>query len=174
MANLYEINSKLMTIFEDGFDIETGEILEGYDLEKALNDCELELIEKVDNIASFIKSLKAEAEAIKTEKQKLDQRMKIKNNKADRLMNYLDNYFKQTSDVTKFKKIETPRNVISYRKSESIVIDDLNKIPTEFIRDRVIKENDVDKTKIKNFLKTDSENVIEGVHLQENRNLSIK
>lgn len=180
--NLYDIDEKLYYLIEEGFDTETGEILEDFDLNKAINEATMELDKKIDNIAVYIKNLESEVEAIKEEKKKLSSRQKTKENRINSLKRYLDgyfrysqsNYFEDTTGKVKFHKFESPRCVISYRKSDSVNITDINKVPELYIKDRVLTENDVRKSDIKDFLKKYKNQTIDGVELLHNKNISIK
>lgn len=182
MGNLYDIDEKLYYLIEEGFDTETGEILEDFDLNKAINEATMELDKKIDNIGAYIKNLESEVEAIKEEKKKLSSRQKTKENRINSLKRYLDgyfrysqsNYFEDTTGKVKFHKFESPRCVISYRKSDSINITDINKVPELYIKERVLTENDVRKSDIKDFLKKYKDETIDGVELLHNKNISIK
>jgi hypothetical protein len=57
---LYEINQQLMDAVEYSVDPETGELLDGKELEDKINEIKLSLDDKISNIACFIKSLEAE------------------------------------------------------------------------------------------------------------------
>ena len=65
---IYEIDQAIM----ECVDLETGEII---DTDK-LNELELERESKIEGVACWIKDLKAEAEALKNEKQALAERQK--------------------------------------------------------------------------------------------------
>lgn len=71
MANLYEVDYRLETLLEEGFDIETGEILEGVELDKAFDDIAIELDDKIANTIGFIKNLESDAKALKEESDNL-------------------------------------------------------------------------------------------------------
>ena len=71
-----------------------------------------EFNEKADNIACFIKSLKADADGIKAEATALKEREASKRAKADRLRAYL----LEQMQAIGTRKIESPRNVISLAK----------------------------------------------------------
>lgn len=117
---LYDIEDAIL----ECVDQETGDIV---DIEK-LEALEMERDTKISNIACWIKDLKAEAEAIKAEKQNLDKRLKADTNKAEQLKAYLDGYL----NGAKFKDA---RCAISYRKSISTEIAedlDLNTLPDGF------------------------------------------
>lgn len=69
MANLYEIDSRLATLFNEGWDEETGEIYENQEeLDKAIDAVSLDLDTKIENIGCFIKNLESDVEALKKEK----------------------------------------------------------------------------------------------------------
>ena len=70
---IYEIDNEIMNCV----DMETGEVI---DTDK-LNDLQMERDAKIENVALWIKELKAEAEAIKNEKQALADRQRVAENK---------------------------------------------------------------------------------------------
>jgi len=69
--------------------------------------------EKAVNISLYIKSLEAEAEAIKHEKQKLEARQKAKERRAQSLREYLIESMKKV----KRKKIDQPRVSVSLKQN---------------------------------------------------------
>lgn len=118
---LYEITDKYKELFNefDNSDIEDEGVLQAYF--DTLEAIEGEFEEKAENIAIFIKSLTAEAEAIKNEKQKLETRMKAKENKAKWLKSYLLNAMNAIGS----KKIESARVKITTRlNAESVKCSD--------------------------------------------------
>lgn len=154
--NLFDIDAAIL----DCIDTETGDIV---DIEK-LEALELERDTKISNIGCWIKNLKAEAEAIKIEKQNMEKRQKAAENKAEQLKNYLNNYLAGAS----FKDAKV---VISYRKSISTEIADdldLNTLPDEYKKITVT----ADKTAIKEALQNGA--VIDGCALVEKSNIQIK
>ena len=179
MANLYDIARELIDTIEYETDLETGEVLEGYDLEAKINEIQMTLSDKMDNIACYIKNLESDVESFKVEKQKLEARQKIAKNRAERLKKYLNNFIRlqftdsSTGEVNMDKlgkfKFETPRCKLSYRKSVGVEITDLSKIPTEYIKVKEITEDDVKKTELKELLKnkeTDFAKLVESKNLQ--------
>ena len=154
MATLYEINEEILNCV----DTETGEII---DPEK-LSRLQMDFDDKVEGIALWIKDLLSDAAAIKAEKDKLADRQRVCENKAKNLKEYLSGFLAG-------QKFCTPRAAISYRKSESVSVSDVGKIPKEYLK---YKEPEPDKTKIKNALKI-GEN-IPGAELIENQNILIK
>jgi len=153
---LYEIDEKILSLVDE----ETGEIA---DLE-ALEALEMERDAKISNIGCWIKDLKAEAEAIKAEKQNLEKRQKVAENKAEQLKGFLTRYLNGA-------KYKDARVSISYRSSVSTEVDealDLNKLPEEFKKVKV----EANKTAIKEALQAGE--VIEGCRLVEKTNIQIR
>lgn len=154
--NLYEIDEAILGCV----DMETGEVI---DIEK-LEALELERDSKISNIGCWIKDLKAEAEAIKNEKQSLDKRQKAAENKAEQLKKYLMGYLAGA-------KYKDARVSISYRTSTSTEIDedlDLNTLPEQFKKVKI----EASKTEIKEALQKGE--VIPGCRLVENTNIQIR
>lgn len=144
MANLYEINEQILSCV----DMETGEII---DADK-LQDLQLAFDEKVEGIACWIKNLLSDAAAIKAEKDALAEREKACKNKAESLKNYL-------SSVLSGTKFKSPKVSISYRKSESVEVVDVTRVPEEFLK---YAEPTVDKTKVKEAIKNGMELMTNG------------
>lgn len=157
---LYEINEQMARLIDEAVDPETGEINEeAFD---QLENLQMEWGEKVENIACFIKNLKADAEALKVEKNNLAKRQKYAENKAERLTKYL-------SDMMNGQTYKSPRADVGYRKSVQVRCEDLYKVPEEYLR---YKEPELDKTAVKDALKKGEE--VEGCWLEEINNIQIK
>lgn len=181
MANLYDIKQELIDTIEYEVDLETGECLEGDDLNAKIDEIQMTLSDKMDNIACYIKNLESDVEAFKLEKQKLEARQKTAKNRAEGLKKYLNNFIRiqhtnlETGEVDMEKlgkfKFETPRCKLSYRKSVGVEITDLTKVPSEYIKEKELKEDDVKKTELKELLKNGD---TEFAKLVENKNLQIK
>ena len=156
---LYEIDNAIL----DCIDTETGEVI---DIDK-LNELQLERDTKIENVACWIKDLKAEAEAIKTEKNALAERQKAAENKAESLKKWLA----YALDGEKFK---TARCSVSFRKTESVEVTEegleaLMKGHDELLTYKAPEPN---KTAIKQAIK-DGLNV-DGVQLVQNVSTIIK
>lgn len=154
MANLYEIDAQIMSCV----DFETGEIID----EEKLQALQLEFNQKVEGIALWIKNLLAEAKMIKEEKDNLAARQKSCENKAESLKRYL-------SSALDGEKFKTAKVSISYRKSESVEVEDISLLDDDYLK---FKEPEADKTKIKTALKNGV--ALEGVTLVEKNNIQIK
>lgn len=154
MASLYEINEEI----EKCVDPETGEIIDPEKLEAL----QMAFEEKVEGIACWIKNLKADAKALKEEKDALYARQKAAENKAESLTKYLYQFL----DGRKFKSAKAS---ISYRTSTSIEVLDMAELPEEF---KKYPEPVADKVAIKEALKTGEQ--IAGVVLMAKQNIQIK
>lgn len=167
---IYEIDdefaSKMNELLEI-FDEETGEItdLDRFEeLKKALDGLAEERKQKISNVACWYKSLVAEAEAIKAEKQKLAKRQQSTENKAENLKAYLEY-------ALGGEKFKDARVNITYRKSEGIhFADDFdgNTLPKEFLRIKAEPK----LTEIKEAIKAGQQ--FEGISLVERQNMLIK
>lgn len=163
--NLYEIDKHYQEVLENGFsfDGETGEVL--FDTE-SLDTLQGEYNEKIDNIVCFIKDLEALNLAIKNEKKALDERIKMNDNKIERLKGYIVGSLNQRQ----LKKFESSKNKLSFRKSESVNVFDESLIDKKFMKEKITYS--VDKTSIKKALKNGE--VVDGATLEVKENLQIK
>ena len=153
--NLYQINSEILGCV----DAETGEI---FDVEK-FEELSLERDAKVENVCLWIKNLKAEAEALKAEKDAFAARQKSAEKKMESLKRYISGYLECTPFASAKVKV-------SFIKSESLEIDDDTIIPDEYLKP---KEPDVDKIALKSALKSGIIH-IDGVRIVEKKNIQIK
>ena len=128
--------------------------------------------EKADNIACIIKNITAEIGAIKAEEQNLAARRKTKENQIERLKTYLSETLLQSG----YTKVETARNKISFRKSESVTVADEAKFIEWAAKynDELLtyKEPSINKTAIKKALSDGVE--LDGVELTSKQNIQIK
>lgn len=165
MSSLYEIEKTIEEIINAGFiiDEETGEIMFDHsDLERLEGDYK----EKVENIACYIKSQLAMANAIGDEIKALQARKKTLERKCERLEQYLTD----SLNARDIAKIETARARVSFRKSNSVEIIDEEKIDGKYKKEVV--ETKVDKKLLMQDLKQGAE--IEGARLVTNQNIQIK
>ena len=151
---LYEIDNAILGCV----DVETGEI---FDIDK-FEELSMERDAKIENICLWIKNLKAEAEALKAEKDAFAERQKKAENKMESLKKYISSYLEGA-------KFETAKVKVSFRKSETLEISEDANIPDEFLK---FKEPEVNKTELKKALKAGQH--FEGVVLVQNQNIQIK
>lgn len=159
--NLYEINSEITSLVDQ----ETGEIMDFEKFEKL----SLERETKLENMALWVKNLKADIVAFKAEKDAFAEREKQAKNKAEQLSEYL-------SDMLCGQAFKTSKVACSFRKSVAVDIVDENSFidwakanNTDFLS---FKEPTVSKTEIKKALENGEQ--LDGVTLKENLNLQIK
>lgn len=161
--NLFEVNSAIAN-FELQVDEETGELLNADELDAL----QIAREDKIEGLALLIKSLNAEADAIKNERDNLDERMKQKQRKADSLKKYLQS-------ALAGERFETARCKIGYRKSQQVILagefDDwaINNAPDLLSVTTVYKP---DKVAIKEAIKGGRH--IEGATLIDNVSMQIK
>lgn len=151
---LYEIDQAILNCI----DLETGEIIDTEQLDKLTMEREV----KLENVACWIKELKAEAEALKAEKMAFAKRQQVAENKMDSLKKYLA----YALDGQAFK---TTRASVTFRKSQSVEIADIYKLDENYLR---YKEPEADKTAIKEAIKQGK--TVAGATLVENTSVIIK
>lgn len=154
--NLYEIDSKILETFDE----DTGEILN----ESLLNELQMAREQKLTNIVHFIKNLESDAEALKKAEQDFKARRESCEHKAESLRKYLEGYLAGETFESEDKTAK-----VSYRKSESVEVDDVWKIPEQF---RKYSLPAPDKTALKKWIKDGNE--IEGAHLVTKMSMQIK
>lgn len=158
---LYEINSAIMACV----DAETGEIID-FD---QLDQLTMERDTKLENIALYIKALEAETAAIREEEKALAARRKVKENKAERLREYL-------SDALAGQPFETARVALSFRKSIGVKITDEREL-MEYLRQHhdeclSYKAPSVVKSGVAQLLKLGE--AVPGAELEQRNNLQMK
>ena len=136
---LYEIDQAIMNCI----DMETGEIIN----EELLNSLQMERDEKIENVALWIKDLKAEAEALKAEKLAFAERQKVAENKMESLKKWLA----YALNGEKFKSV---RASVTFRTTDKVEIDDIYKLDENYLR---YKEPEADKEAIKKAIKAGQE-----------------
>lgn len=156
---LYEIDNQIAALI----DAETGEITD-FDAFEGLT---IARDQKLENIALYVKNLKAEAEALKTEEANLAKRRKTAENKAENLKQYLDT-------ALQGNPFKTARVVCSYRKTQSVECDESF---IEWARNNAYdlltyKEPTVNKTAIKEAIKEGRS--VEHATLKDGMSFSIK
>ena len=174
MANIWDIDERIVNLIENHFDVEDGVIYESEDeLAKKIDEVSLELDTKIENIGCYIKNLESDVEAIKKEEDNLKARRKSAENKIEGLKRYLNGYlsacYPNDADRAKWK-FKSPKVVLGYRRSTSVEVPDIEKLDKNFIKLKT--EVSADKTAIKDAIKSGKEVV--GAFLKENINLNIK
>lgn len=154
MAKLYEIDEKILACIDQ----ETGEIIDP----EQLDALQIEREAKLENVALWIKDLKAEAEALKAEKQAFADRQKAAETKAESLKKWL-------ADALGGEKFKTTRVAVSFRKTKSVQVSDIWALDESFIK---YAEPTADKSAIKKAIEAGQE--VNGATLVESLSISIK
>ena len=163
MKSLYDIDIELQLIMTEAEELaieNEGEITEI--IANKLGELQQERSVKIGNICRYIKSLNGEAEMVKTEAKNLTERARVTENKANALKVYLSGF------IPAGQKYADENSQISWRKSESVIINDGAIIPENYQRVKV----EADKTAIKKALKSGDK--FEGIFLVEKQNIQIK
>lgn len=164
---LYELTNDYLALLDA---IDNGEIPEEA-IADTLEAITASIEDKADNIACLLKTLDAECKAIKAEEERLAERRKSKEKSHERIKQYLS----ETLQRAGLDKIETARNRITFRKSETVEIADEVFIKwAQMYRDDLLTyaEPKANKTEIKKALKSGAE--ITGAELRINQNIQIK
>jgi len=163
MRALYEIDQEIL----DCVDEETGEIL---DIEK-LDALNMEREAKLEGVALWIKDLRAEADAVKTEADKLTARKKALDNKITSIKNWL-------LWALDGEKLKTPRCNVYQTHSQKVVIDDEKALIDMFMSSPSgekflrMKDPEIDKNALKDSMKQGYE--YEFAHLETTESVVIK
>lgn len=124
--NIYEIDNAIIDIFDNDIDQETGEVKS--DISEQLDALQMSKQGLVQNVALYFKELSLFQDSIKTEKKRLADMDSQIGNRLDKIKNYLS----QNAEP-----IETPQYKISYRKSESIELDQ------DYLNDNLISDQEL-------------------------------
>ena len=163
MRALYDIDAAILACVDQ----ETGEIFNP----EQLDALQMERAQKLEGVALWVKDLKAEAEAVKAEADKLNARKKAIDNKVESLKTWL-------MYALGGEKLKTARCNVYQTHSQKVVIDDekalidmLMSSPSgeKFLR---MKEPEIDKNALKDSLKQGYE--YEFAHLEETEGLVIR
>lgn len=178
--NLFEIQDAMMTLLEYQVDPETGEIIEDEEqFNELYNSIQVDLNTKLDNTNCLQKMLDGEIEVIDKEIKRLTAEKTARENKKEWLKRRVDYFVKrQFTDeegnidiegLHKYK-LDLPHSKISYRKSDSVEITNLDLIPSKYIKKKV--EEKPDKIAIKEAIKNGKD--VSGAQMVTNYNIQIK
>ncbi len=159
---LYEIDQAIEEALNRvQVDEETGEVTANPDLEM-LEKLQMERDQKIENVGIFIKNAKAEAEALAQEAKRLTERKRVLENRMESAKGWL-------AMALAGERFDSTRVQITFRTTESTEIDDINKIPEEFLK---YAEPTADKTAIKKAIKDGEE--IAGAHIEKKQSMIVK
>lgn len=158
---LYEIDNRLQELV----DPETGEIAD-YEAFEALD---MERNRKLENMACWIKNMKADMDSIATEVKVLQARKKVIENRTKRITAYLQ-------EALAGQKFETPKCSITYRNSTAVVIGDSATV-VEYLESHghtdciTYAEPEINKNELKKLL---NDGEVPGASLAKRQNMQIK
>lgn len=151
---LYEIDEQILNCI----DAETGEIIDA----DMLNALQIERDAKIEGVALWIKDLKAEAEALKAEKQAFEKRQKTCENRAESLKQWL-------AVALNGERFKTTKCDVFFRTAKSVNVTDVFALDSKFLK---FSDPTADKTAIKKAIEA-GENV-SGAELIERKSVTIK
>ena len=167
MQTLYEISNELREVYNklengEGIDLETGEL--SPELVNALAISRANLQAKGVDIGYVIKSFDDEIELYDREIKRLTERKQALKNAQERVKNNLKSAMEEFGIV----EIKGKTLKISFRKSESVEVENVDLLDDKFKRVKV----EADKTAIKQAIKSGEE--VRGARLVKNNNLQIR
>lgn len=154
MANLYEIDTQIT----ECFDADTGELLDAEKLENLM----IEKENKLENVALWIKNLKADAAMYKAEKTAFAERQAAAERKAESLTEWLKN-------ALNGQKFKTEKAEVSFRKTSKVEVLDIWELNEDFVK---YSDPTPDKSAIKRAIKAGED--VKGAKLIDDINISIK
>ena len=163
MRSLYDIDQEIL----DCVDAESGEIL---DVEK-LDALQMEREKKLEGVALWVKDMKAEADAVKAEADKLTARRKALENRIESAKEWL-------LRALDGGKLKTPRCNVYQTHSQKVVIDDekamIDMLMTSPFGEKFLrmKDPEIDKNALKDSMKQGYE--YEFAHLEATESVVIK
>ena len=162
MATLYEIKGELDNCFKQDDMVVNGQTGEVFDSEY-LDHLNMQLDEKIDNIAAFIKNLTADNGNCDEQIAYFQNRKKQNTKRIEWLKKYL-------ADNLGTKKYVTKRAEVSFRNTKAVEIVDENKLPDEY--KKIKTTYTPDKKSIKQAI--ESGNPVEGAELVVRRSTIVK
>lgn len=159
--SLYEINAHIEQAWSAAVDPETGEII-SEEAAQAVEQLTMAREDKIENLALYYKNLTAEAKALKNEKLALEARQSAAEKKAESIKKYL-------ASSMNGEKYKSEKVAISWRKSESVSVDENAFLPDDYM---TFKEPVPNLTAIKKALKAGEK--IDGATLTSSNNIQIK
>lgn len=162
--NLYELIDEIEKLSEE-LDRADDEALT-LDLNAKIEALGLQAHDKLAGLWRWIKNLEAEAEMLAAEKKRLGARQSTLENRVESLKAYVGGVL---GEGNKWKQQDGPA-AFSWRKSEAVVIDDLDALPDCYVK----FEKSADKAAIKADKDPLLKGEIPGVRLEQRLNLQVR
>ncbi len=165
MANLYELTDQFK---EAEYLYNTAESHEEMlEAEKYLINAEVDLTDKAENIAKWIKNLEAERDVFKKESDRLAAKAKTVDNKVTSLKRYLQDNL----EVAGVDKVKGELFTVSLQNNAlSLDVSNAEHIPMEFKR---TPEPVVNKRELLKYIKETGE-IFDGVEVRQTRSVRIR
>lgn len=164
MAKLYEIKNELNELLlmadEQGLSLD--------DIKDTMDGIEFEFEEKADSTAKMIKTLIADADSVKAEKDRLAKRETALRNSADNLKKYLETMMLEV-DKKKFKTKLFSFNIQKNALSVKVEVEEL--LPKKYL---IPQPDKVDKKQLLNDLKSGVIEADENMRLVQTESLRIR
>lgn len=176
MGTLYDINTDLreaLTAFSETYDPETGEVLDEAnfaELDAKVEALALSREEKIDGTGVIIKEEEGYIATLDGEIKRLQARKKRFQSHVDHLMDNVKKSMLAFGET----KLETPRSIFSFRKSEQTIVTDESLLDDKYIK--VVIESKPDLVAIKKAIKEAEKKgeTFEGARIEVKQNLQIK
>lgn len=133
--------------------------------EEALLISQQDFERKAFGYRGMVKHVESEIDACKAERDRLNKMIKVKENQVERLEKALSD----SMNVLGLDELKFPTGRISFRRSESVEIENEALLPKKYIR--VTEKREPNKVEIKKALKEGLK--VRGAFLQENKNIQI-
>lgn len=162
---LYEIAREYESILNEAIDVETGEVNEV--IIHKLDEVKVDVKEKAIAVASYIKNLEAERDAINAAKKLMAEREA----KLDKEADWLTDYLQINMERCGIKEISCAYFGIKLKKCPvSVNIINEGSLPGEYIKSKIVTS--VDKAKIREELINGV--IVPGAELKQNIRLEIR
>lgn len=161
--SIYNINNSYMELMQR---IEDAEGIIDDEMSEALAITEKELQTKAVNYGYVMKQLDGEVELIDKEIERLTKMKKVKANTKDRLKTTIAESMQRFG----IQRIENQNLTLSFKPSKTLVIQDEDLVPFEYLKTKEVIT--IDKAGLKKAVEQGAE--YKGIWIQENSHLQIK
>lgn len=165
MPSLYNLTDQYRALEEAAYNDE----LDYDEFARLLLEIEGSIEDKVDGYCRIIASLKTDAQALKDE----EARLKARRRSLENSVLHLKNALSVAMDAQGKQKIKTRLYTVYHTARNHLEITDLDAVPAEYIKPRTLKEDDVNKKAITDYILETGE-VLPWAHLVAGRSLNIR
>jgi len=158
-VNLFEIKNEILEL--ENMETDGEQSLEEA-IKNSLDDLNLDLNEKVDNLCRLINSIEGSKATISNEIARLGDRKKSCDTRIAGIKQYLLDTVQELNKKSVKTELYTVTNATG---RDGIIIDDEKAIPSDFVHVEVVEK--IDK---KALLKAAKERIINGCHIEKSKN----